>query len=258
MSVDRDDGASRILVLEAELAALRADMQHFAYAVSHDLRAPLRHIVSYAQLVQEDAGEQLSDEVQGFLRTMTDSAQHMGAQLDGLATWARVSTVVVEPQFVDLHDLVLALQQAPACQGGLGVQWELASDLPTVWADPTLLRQALEHVLSNAVKFSAGQAAARILIAPWHDRNQGLTGLCVQDHGAGYNPAQQACLFKVFGRLHSTQQFPGIGMGLATARRIMERLGGQVAITSPGVGRGALVTVGLPARYSDPEIFSPA
>lgn len=247
MSVDRDDGASRIQALEAELAAVRADMQHFAYAVSHDLRAPLRHIVSYAQLVQEDAGEQLSDEVQGFLHTMADSARHMGTQLDGLAAWARVGTVELQPQYVDLHDLVHSLHQTPACQAGPGVQWVFASDLPTVWGDPNLLRQALEHVLGNAVKFSAGLAASHIAIAPWQDRAQGLIGLRVQDHGAGYNPAQQACLFKVFGRLHSTQQFPGIGMGLAITRRIMERLGGQVAIMSPGVGQGTTVTVGLPS-----------
>lgn len=252
MSVGQeDDRTSRLQALEAERAALRADLQHFAYAVSHDLRAPLRHIVSYAQLVQEDAGGQLSDEVQGFLRTMTDSARHMGTQLDGLAAWARVGTVELQPQFVDLHDLVRALQQSPVCQAGPGVQWELASDLPTVWADPNLLRQALEHVLGNAVKFSAGQAAARIAIAPWREHTRGLTGLRVQDHGAGYNPAQQAHLFKVFGRLHSPQQFPGIGMGLVITRRIMERLGGQVSIASSGVGQGAVVMVGLPTQQSD-------
>ena len=247
MSVDRENGVSRIQALEAELAAMRADVQQFAYAVSHDLRAPLRHIVSYAQLVQEDAGGQLNDEVQGFLRTMADSARHMGTQLDGLAAWARVGTVELQPQQVNLHDLVHSLHQTLAGQAGPSMQWEFASDLPTVRADPNLLRQALEQVLGNAVKFSVGQAAPRIAIAPWQDRVQGLIGLRVQDHGAGYNPAQQGCLFKVFGRLHSTQQFPGIGMGLAITRRIMERLGGQVAITSPGVGQGATVTMGLPS-----------
>ena len=126
------------------------------------------------------------------------------------------------------------------------MQWEFASDLPTVRADPNLLRQALEQVLGNAVKFSGPSCV------PYSDRTlarprSGTDWPVRAGPRCWLQPGAAGGLFKVFGRLHSTQQFPGIGMGLAIARRIMERLG-QVAITSPGVGLGATVTVGLPIQ----------
>ncbi len=231
---------ARIQDLEAELDRTRAEMQHFAYAVSHDLRAPLRHILSYAQIVQEDAGHQLDAEVQGFLGTITDSARHLGAMLDGLAQWSRVGSAPVQLQPVDLQVLVGEVCATASPK----VAWRVASGLPTVHADLALARQALEHVIDNATKFSS--AGATVVIAPWADRNCARVGVAVQDSGAGFATARQSTLFQVFGRLHSAQQFPGIGMGLAITRRIMERLGGIVSIASPGVGQGATATLGWP------------
>lgn len=236
-----DGGAdARIQALQSELAAARAEMQHFAFAVSHDLRAPLRHILAYAQMVQEDAGEQLDAEVQGFLGTITDSARHMGAMLEGLAQWSRVGTTPVQPQSIDLQVLVGEVCAELASM----VVWRVAIGLPTVSTDLALARLALAHVIGNAVKFSP--AGATVVIAPWIDGSRGLAGVTIQDLGAGFDPTQQQALFKVFGRLHSAQKFPGIGIGLAITRRIMDRLGGDVEIVSAGAGQGATVTLGWP------------
>lgn len=221
----------RIQALEAELAALRAEMQNFTYAVSHDLRAPLRHIASYAQLVQEDAGPQLSAEVQEFLTTITDSARHMGVMLDGLLALSRVGTVLVEKAAVPLQALVEAVCRELAAQQPLrSIEWRIASDLPTVLTDAALLRQALTQVLSNAVKFTAPRDHAVIEISHISDPVGGFSTLQVNDNGVGYNPAQQAQLFRVFGRMHSANQFAGIGVGLVLARKVVERLGGSMAI----------------------------
>ena len=220
---------SRIAQLEAELAVQRHEMQDFAFTVSHDLRASLRHIISYAHLVQEDAGALLSPEVQGFLGTITDSAKHMGVQMDGLTELSRLGTVTIEATAVPLQDVVqevrMALEaQYPARQ----VQWRVDAALPAVQGDATLVALALRHVLDNAIKFTAHAAEAVVEVSAQTSEGPGVVRLCIRDNGAGYNPALQDKLFHPFQRLHTVKQFPGIGMGLALTRKIMQRLGGSV------------------------------
>lgn len=238
---------ARITALEAELAAVRAEMQNFTYAVSHDLRAPLRHIASYAQLVHEDAGPLLSAEVQEFLTTITDSARHMGVMLDGLLALSRVGTVAMDMADVSLQELVDAVGRELAAQHPQrAIVWQVASDLPTVLADAALLRQALTQVLANAVKFSAARDQAVIEVSHMVGPDNGLVTLKVKDNGVGYNPASQTQLFRVFGRLHSANQFAGIGVGLVMARKILERLGGSVSIEG-AVDAGCCVRLSLRA-----------
>ena len=222
---------ARIAALQAELAAVRAEMQHFTYAVSHDLRAPLRHIVSYARLVEEDAGPQLSAEVHGFLSTITDSAQHMGHLLDGLAALSRVGLAPLNLGPVSLQELVDATcQELSEHCPQQRVEWHIASDLPVVQADAKLLRQALDQVVGNALKFSATREPAVIEINAFSAQRKGFVALQVRDNGVGFNPALQAQLFKVFGRLHSSNQFAGIGLGLVLAQKMVERFGAEVSI----------------------------
>lgn len=222
---------SRIAALEAERDALRAELQHFTYAVSHDLRAPLRHILSYAQMVQEDAGPLLSEEVQEFLATITDSARHMGALLDGLAALSRVGSAPVNIGPVSLQELVQSACQTVAAQEPVcRVDWRVAADLPMVQADASLLHQALLQVLGNARKFSAPCAQPIVEVTVGAADNSDTVLLQVRDNGVGFNPAQQDQLFKVFGRLHSVRQFDGIGVGLVLARKLLERFGATVAI----------------------------
>lgn len=228
---DIPDPEARITALQAELAAVHAEMQHFSYAVSHDLRAPLRHILSYAQLVQEDAGPQLSAEVQEFLATITDSARHMGVLLDGLAALSRVGSAPLDVGPVSLQELVQAVCKELAAQHPQRViEWRIATDLPMVQADATLLRQALHQVLGNAVKFTAQRQPAVIEVGATIEMHSGYVTLKVRDNGVGFNPALQGQLFKVFGRLHSSQQFEGIGMGLVLTQKMLERLGGALSI----------------------------
>ncbi len=220
---------SRIATLEAELAAVRAEMQDFTATVSHDLRAPLRHIVSYVQLVQEDAGPQLEPEVLDFLATISDSARHMGLLLDGLTALSRVGQTPLNVCPVTLQELVQTVRKELMVKHSQrAVEWHIADGLPTVLADAALLHQALTHVVGNAVKFTAPRALAKIDITAEPSATPGYVALKVRDNGVGYNQAQQARLFQVFGRLHSAKQFEGIGMGLAFTRKIVARWGGSV------------------------------
>lgn len=238
--------AQHIATLEAELAALRGEMQAFTYTVSHDLRAPLRHIVSYAQLVQEDAGPLLNAEVQGFLATMTDSARHMGRMLDGLGALSQLGTATVTLAPVPLNVLVDEVVDGFARQyPGRAIDWRIAPNLPTVLADTALLRQALQQVLDNAAKFTAPRAAAVVEIHTVSTEKTGFATLQVRDNGVGYNPAQQAALFKVFGRLHTAKQFDGIGMGLVLCRKALERMGASVD-TQSSLDGGCTAMLQLP------------
>jgi light-regulated signal transduction histidine kinase (bacteriophytochrome) len=244
----------RIAALEAELAALRAEMQDFSYTVSHDLRASLRHVLSYVQLVQEDAGALLPQETLGFLNTVSESARHMGLLMDGLMELSRLGTVAVHLEPVPLQPLlqdVLALLALR--EPGPAVDWHLQAHLPVVLADAALLRTALLCVLDNALKFSSTQAAPRIEISARLDTSgaEAKVVLSVQDNGVGYNPALGAKLFHPFQRLHTAKQFPGLGMGLALTRKIAQRLGAQVQAVG-AVDAGCTVCLTLPAAPASP------
>jgi len=240
---------ARIAALEAQLAALRAEVQDFTYTVSHDLRASLRHILSYAQLLQEDAAPLLNAETLGFLNTITDSARHMGVLMDGLTELSRLGTAELQLQSLALspllQDVQAELQARYPTHPAQPALWQLPDALPDVQADATQLRAVLLAVLDNALKFSAGQPQARIALASHSEGKPAWVLLQVQDNGAGFNPALQSKLFKPFSRLHSAKQFAGIGMGLALCRKRLERMGGWVK--AEGVaGTGCTVTLGLP------------
>ena len=237
----------RIAALEAELAELRAEMQDFTATVSHDLRAPLRHIVSYAQMVQEDAGPLLSEEVQEFLATITRSARHMGALLDGLAAVSKVGSAPLLVEAVSLQDAVQEACDRLAFQHrARAVDWQLPSELPHVLADASLLQLVLAEMLGNALKFTAPRDPAVIAVSAVPAAQAGYIALQVQDNGVGFNPAMRSKLFTVFGRLHSAQQFEGIGMGLVLARKRVQRMGGTLSIDGVADG-GCCITLALPA-----------
>lgn len=227
---------------ERELAELRAAQEEFLRAVSHDLRAPLRHITSYGPLVAEllqDAGleGEAAQEAQAFLSTMDQSARRMGRMLDGLLALSGIARAPLQCQSVALGELVAQVQAALATAAeGRAVQWQIAPDLPSVQGDAALLRQMLVELLGNALKFTRGRDLACIAVDGERDADGRVT-LRVQDNGAGFNPAQAASLFGVFQRLHRESEFEGVGTGLAAVRAIARRHGGEASATAaPGAG----------------------
>lgn len=218
-----------IAQLQAENAQLRSEIQQFTATASHDLRAPLRHIVSYTQLIREDAEAQLSPEVLGFLDTVTQSAQRLGHMLDALLGLSRAGSAPMTLGPVALAPLVQALQASLQAQHPeRHIEWRIASPLPSVQADPALLRQVLQHVLDNALKFTQTQSQAEIDIHTQDSSTPGFTTLHIRDNGMGFSTPAPGQLFSPFTRLHHNPALPGHGMGLAIVRKLMERMGGQV------------------------------
>jgi signal transduction histidine kinase len=238
----------RIAQLEAELAAQRQEMQDFTSAVSHDLRASLRHISSYAQLVQEDAGPQLNDELRGFLDTVVGSAKHLGVQMDALLQLSRIGSQPVRTEAVSLQAAIAATRAALAAQtGDRSVLWRIEDALPEVQGDPGLVQLALQQVLDNALKFTAGVPQTTIDVSAQRAGPHGGVCLTIVDNGVGFNPGLQASLFQPFQRLHTARQFAGLGMGLALTRKAMQRMQGSVGVHAT-VGQGCTVRLVFATR----------
>lgn len=235
--------------LRDELQAARAALGDFAYAISHDLRANLRHITSYAALLREDVGPALGSEAVRYLDTVTHAAQLMGGQIDGLLAWSQLDRLTLQAMAIDAGLLLDEVRQSLSAEAaGRKVQWQVAPGLPRLQGDAALLRQLFTHLLSNALKFSRTRETAVITIAaePAPPTSAGAQAtITLRDNGVGYNPAQQDRLFHVFQRLHSTSQFDGLGLGLALSHKIVERHGGSIRIEA-APDAGCCVSVSLP------------
>ncbi|MCS4510462.1 sensor histidine kinase [Xylophilus ampelinus] len=230
---------------DAELAAVRAELEDFFRVASHDLRAPLRHLKAFGQLLRERVEDLGRDpETLSFLDTMERSAQQMARMVDGLLELSRIGRAPLVPQPLDVAALVQEARQALALPPQ-PVAWRVAADIPRCLGDPVLVRLALQHLLSNAVKFSAKRPAPEIAVG-WQLGGEGQIEIVVRDNGAGFNPAAAGKLFGVFERLHSSAEFDGLGIGLAAVRRIAQRHGG----TAQAEGQrdaGCTVRFSLPA-----------
>ena len=235
----------RIEALTNELALARTALEDFTFSVSHDLRAPLRHVTSYLKIIREDLGEALQPDIAAHLQTASDAAALIGRQIDGLLLLSRLGRVELEWSQVDLARLVTEVcgQLAPALDGRR-VAWRIAPDLPLIAGDMALLGQMLGHLLGNACKFTAARESARIDVT-WHAVDACWGELVITDNGAGFDPRFQDRLFRVFQRLHSNRQFEGLGIGLAFARLVAERHGGTIQAQG-AVDSGCCVTLRLP------------
>jgi light-regulated signal transduction histidine kinase (bacteriophytochrome) len=230
--------------LQSQLEAARAELQEFTYTVSHDLRAPLRHITAFAQVIAEDWPDMPAD-MAGHLATIRQSAQLLARQIDGLTQLSRLGQQSLSLQTVDVGAVAqeVALEVA-ARYPQQRVQWQMPANWPQVTADAALLRQLLVNLMDNAVKFSAGREPAVVSLT-WHRLSDARCQISVQDHGMGIESAQAKALFKVFGRLQAAQHLPGLGLGLVVSRKILERLDGTISVDgTPGLG--CCVTVTLP------------
>ncbi len=233
LPVDVPEPASAVEVerLTRELAQVRAEFQDFVHSVSHDLRAPLRHISAFTLIIEEDLAHPPPDIV-GHLTTIRQAAQLLTQQLDGLTQLSRISQQPFNRTAVDTAALVRAvvdelIQKYPQRP----VQWHIAPDLPVVQADAAMLRQVLVNVLDNALKFTRPVAVAHISVA-WQALESGQCRISVQDNGVGFAPQQADKLFRVFGKLHRPRDFEGLGLGLVQARKLMARMGGHISATA--------------------------
>jgi two-component system OmpR family sensor kinase len=241
--------------LKLQLAATQAELESFTYTVSHDLRASLRHITAFTQIVKEDWADGLSSgqppDLTSPINTISTAARQMTLMIDGLMALSHLGQVELKPTSLDMAALVGDVRESLSGElGGRAIQWQIALDLaPNVASlvgDATLVRQVLRHVLSNAIKFTRHAPLAHIAIG-WQPGENGRLEVFINDNGAGFNPQFQGKLFGVFQRLHSASQFEGIGMGLALSRRIMERHGGRIEATAKP-GEGCEVRLIWPAR----------
>jgi len=227
--------AEELAGLADELGRINQELEAFSYSVSHDLRAPLRHIAGYADLLWEYEGKRLSARGTRYLETIGDSARFAGHLVDALLTFSQMGRSALRPVPMDLSQALAQIRRelAPDLHGR-NVEW-IADELPPVHADPAYVHLALRNLLSNAIKYTRGRDPAVIEIAA--EPCDGGHVVSVRDNGVGFDMKYVGKLFGVFQRLHHMEDFEGTGIGLANVRRIVERHGGRVwAEGEPGTG----------------------
>ena len=235
--------AEQMAELAEELGRANKELEAFSYSVSHDLRAPLRHIVGFADLLLESAGSEDAQQRQRFLRNIKEAARLAGKLVDDLLSFSQMGRASLHPTTVDMGDLVAGCLDKLALEvGGRDIEWDIGP-LPTIWADPTFLHLAMFNLLSNAVKFTGQRDRAVIRVSCEDHPHEWV--FHVADNGAGFNMEYVHKLFGVFQRLHRMEDFQGTGIGLANVRRIVERHNGRVWAESVQ-GAGATFSFALP------------
>ena len=210
-----------------ELAEANKELESFSYSVSHDLRAPLRHVHGYVEMLQRATEGQLSEQAQRYLKTITEASVEMGQLIDDLLAFSRTGRTEMTESRVLLDEVVQnAIRGLEMATTGRNIVWQMAP-LPPVVGDPSLLKQVLTNLIGNAVKYSRGRDPGRIEIGCAGEED-GRIILFVRDNGAGFDMQYAHKLFGVFQRLHRAEEFEGTGIGLATVRRIVARHGGRV------------------------------
>ena len=230
----RAEEALRHAKLSAEGANM--ELEAFSYSVAHDLRAPLRSIDGFSQALLEDCADQLNADGSRYLTHVREAAQQMGELIDGLLNLSRVTRAELRREQVDMSDLARSvLERLRAYQPERQVDLRVEDGL-MAQADPRLLDVVLTNLLGNAWKFTSKRASARIEFTAKTDKEPPV--YAVSDNGAGFDATYVDKLFGVFQRLHTSREFEGTGIGLATVRRIISRHGGRVWAESE-VDKGA-------------------
>ena len=226
------------------LAATNRELEAFTYTVSHDLRAPLRHIRGFAEILEEENGPALTPQAKGHLAKITKAARRMDALIDDLLNLSRVSRTEIRLTRVKSGRMVReVIQELEQDIEGRKIVWQI-DPLPDVEADPGLLKQVWANLLSNAVKYTGQRAEARIEIGARENGN--LHEFRVRDNGVGFDMQYAGKLFGIFERLHR-EEFEGTGVGLANVRRIVDRHGGGTWAEGQ-VGVGATFYFTLPKK----------
>jgi len=234
----------RVVERTSQMRLANDELEAFSYSVSHDLRAPLRHVLAYADMLQQQAGPTLSEMCRDYLSNIAKSAERMGKLIEDLLSFSHVGRAALQKTEVDLDDLLReALTDLKEETKGRNIAWEV-HPLPRVLADESLLRMVLVNLISNALKFTGKRAEARIEIGSVPG-GAGETVIFIRDNGAGFDPRFASKLFGVFQRLHNRDQFEGTGIGLANVQRIILRHGGRVWAEG-AVDAGATFSFSIP------------
>lgn len=233
----------RIQQRTVELVDLNKELEAYGYTISHDLRAPLRGVISYSTLALETAGERLSADARRYVQSSIDSAQRMSRMVDDLLEFSRKGRQALKLEPVDMTALVEEVWEELTQQSQARARLQLAK-LQPARADRAMMREVWTNLLSNALKYSRNSAQPVVIVTS--ESGDRSVQYSVRDNGAGFNAEYAAKLFRVFERLHSDSEFEGTGVGLAIVERIIKRHGGCIWGVSQ-VGQGATFTFTLPA-----------
>ena len=240
----------------SELHALTEELESFSYSVSHDLRAPLRHVVGFAALLEQRAESTLDEVSRRYVRTIVTSATRMGRLVDDLLAFSRMGRKEMLEHRVDLDAMVAAIvAETTQASPERRIAWTVRP-LPQVRGDAAMLRLAFTNLVSNAVKYTGPRERAEIEIGS-EAGEDGMPVVYVRDNGVGFDMQYVDKLFGVFQRLHSAEAFDGTGIGLANVRRIVHRHGGRTWATG-ALDRGAIFYVSLPAWTGEAARPAPA
>jgi light-regulated signal transduction histidine kinase (bacteriophytochrome) len=229
----------------AQLEAATREFEQFAYSVSHDLRAPLRAIEGFAQILSEDYANNLDADGKRCVGILASGAHKASLLIEDLLALSRLCRKPYQPDVVNMNELTAQKIQELGSMAGKA-QFRVGA-LPEAWADVTWLGLAMEQLLRNAAKFSRGQEHPEIEIGGISEAQQ--TIYHVRDNGAGFDQKYADRLFGVFQRLHSDEEFEGRGVGLAIVQRVMQRHNGK-AWAEGKVGQGATIYFSLPTSQA--------
>jgi PAS domain S-box-containing protein len=216
----------RVRERTAQLEIANKELEAFSYSVSHDLRSPLRHLLGFANLLNQQASETLDEESRHYLKVISDSAIRMGKLIDDLLSFSRMGRVEMMKTRVNMNDLVQDVLETvqPELQGR-EIAWSVGR-IPEVHGDPSLLKMVMVNLVSNAIKFTAQKPQASIEIGS-RPENADEEVIYIKDNGVGFDMKYAGKLFGLFQRLHRADEFEGTGLGLANIRRIILRHGGR-------------------------------
>jgi light-regulated signal transduction histidine kinase (bacteriophytochrome) len=233
-----------------ELEMSNKELESFAYSVSHDLRAPLRHVVGYSELLQKQATSSLDEKSRRYIQTILESSKRMGNLIDDLLAFSKIGRAETKQKLMSLDELVKeVVAEIGEDTRGRDIVWKI-NPLPVCYGDRSMLRQVIVNLLSNAVKFTCMRAPAEIEIGSVDGEND--AEVFVRDNGIGFDMQYAGKLFGVFQRLHLPEEFEGTGIGLATVQRIIQRHGGKVRAEG-GVDQGASFYFSLPKAQDAAE-----